>query len=682
MRIRTKLLVTYLSLILIFLGLLAFIFYTRNILLRAESDLLAMYKLKNTWNEMLLSMDSILTNWNDGKSYKTFLINEEKLTREIVSFYESSRKTSQRNNVYNSAVKFHLKGLYNVWQIAKKSLALLKINMENPVFKGEIEKVEKIPGLQNLVSYWTEQAYKTENASPSSIYAVRRVIDAIEFFPIYSTTLNRQFDILINDTNDVYTRIDKLQYIVSIGFLTIFIVVVLLYSVVISRKISKPIIDSIYRLAHFMGRSIKKIEFTHGDELLLLDEEINILISHYTHISEIARRLADGDITKPIEPLTDREIVGSALKEVAEYLHEFVLVSKWIKEGKYGSTIREKTDKDILARNFNIMSKVINEKITTLRNVFDSIQEGVLVLNSDFEVLETNTNFLKMLKLESIDQLREKGVLERFLPDVEDIVYKCQAGKKVNNLSLEMINSRGRKIPVRINASTTPSADHAEDQVMLFIRNESYKMRAKREKERLKAHATLAELKLLRAQINPHFLFNTLNTIAHLVEAEPDNAVETIEKLSDLFRYTLIATKRDFIQISEELNYINQLLDIEKLRYGDRLSVNYDLEEEIMDKKIPPMLLQPIVENAVKYGEDESGVITIGLSIKSKEDEIFFCISDNGNKLVDVGYLNTSNGTGIMNVNQRLRTLYKRELNFKKNIPNGLIVEFSIPMGE
>ncbi|NOY10377.1 MAG: PAS domain-containing protein [Spirochaetes bacterium] len=676
MRIRVKLLSTYLSLILIFLSFLAFTFYIRNVLIRADSNLLAMYKLKNTWNEMLVSMDNILTNWDDGKSYRAFSVKNTKLSKEIIKFY----KYAQNGAVYNNTIKNHLTGLYRVWLMAQESLVRLKENLEDPQFKNEIRKIQKIPGLQNLNHYWMEQFYKTTGVNPSSTYAVKRIIDAIEFFPIYSTTLNRQFDILIHDTNAVYTRINRLQNIVSIAFFTLFIVVVLLYSFIISRRISKPVIDSIYRLAHFMGSSIKKIELTRKDELLLLDEEINTLIAHYTHLSNLTRQLADGDINRPIEPLTDKEVVGLALKEVADYLHEFVTVSRWIQEGKYGSTIHEKTDKDILAKNFNTMSRVINEKITTLRNVFESIEEAVLVLDKNLKHVETNTNFVKLLKLKSIGQLKDNHSLVRYIPDAEDIVFKCLAGKRISNMFSEVINAKGTRIPVRINAETMPEEPGQCRQVMLFIANESYKVRAKREKEKLKAQATLSELKLLRAQINPHFLFNTLNTIAHLVETDPENAVETVEKLSDLFRYTLVATKRDFVQISEEISYIKQLLEIEHLRYGSRLSVSYTLGDGIMKQKVPPMLMQPLIENAVKYGGDEDGRIDLNISINMKKNDIVFRISDRGTGIKDLAGLNAAIGTGISNVNQRIKTLYKRELIFRKNTPKGIIAEFSLPV--
>ncbi len=678
MRIRIKLLITYVSLILLFLVFIAFDFYTRHLLVRADTNLLSMYKLRNIWNEMLVSMDNIITDWDDGKSYEDFLTKRNIVNGEIKKIYVRA----QKGEVYNETVKKHVIGLYKVWMFAQESLIKLNADLSNPLFKVEITKIQKTPGLQNLNHYWMKLFYKSDDASRRRAYVVRRVIDAIEFFPIYSTTLNRQFKILIQDTNNVYSKVEKLQYTVSIIFFTVFIIVVFMYSFIISRKISKPIIDSIYRLAHFMGSSIKKIELTRKDELLLLDEEINTLIEHYTRLSMLTRRLADGDIENPIEPLSEKEVVGNALKEVADYLHEFVRVSKWIKDGKYGSTIREKTDKDILARNFNTMSRVIDEKITTLRNVFESIEEAVLVVDSDINIVETNANFVKLLRIRDIKEIKSGKNIRKYMPDIDAIVLKCLENERISNFFSEMFNSRGKKIPIRINARRMASGNSMKDEVMIFIANESYKVRAKRERERLKAQATLSELKLLRAQINPHFLFNTLNTIAHLVEAEPESAVATVEKLSDLFRYTLVVTKSDFVSISEEINYIKQFLEIEKLRYGERLQVYYLIDNGIDTCKMPPMLLQPLVENAVKYGSDKNGNIEISISITRKNDYLLFKISDKGTNVGEVDELVKVMGTGMSNVNQRLKTLYKEELKFNKNLPQGLIVNFRIPVEE
>ena len=150
MRIRVKLLSTYLSLILIFLSFLAFTFYIRNVLIRADSNLLAMYKLKNTWNEMLVSMDNILTNWDDGKSYRAFSVKNIKLSGEIRKFY----KSAQDGGVYNDTIKKHLTGHCRVWLMAQESLVRLKNNLEDPQFKNEIQKIQKIPGLQNLNHYF------------------------------------------------------------------------------------------------------------------------------------------------------------------------------------------------------------------------------------------------------------------------------------------------------------------------------------------------------------------------------------------------------------------------------------------------------------------------------------------------------------------------------------------------
>jgi two-component system, LytTR family, sensor kinase len=206
-----------------------------------------------------------------------------------------------------------------------------------------------------------------------------------------------------------------------------------------------------------------------------------------------------------------------------------------------------------------------------------------------------------------------------------------------------------------------------------------------REKE-LKILAGKAELRALRAQINPHFLFNALNTIASLIERDPARAEETVEMLADVFRYTLARSGSDFIPLSDELEFINAYLEIEKARFGRKLVVEMRIEPETQVIRIPSMLLQPLVENAVKHGiapKLEGGKITI--SSTCDNGVLRLELADTG-----VGFDSQSaerlhnGGVGVRNVRDRLKSIYGGEdcLQIDSKPERGTRITITIPLKE
>jgi LytS/YehU family sensor histidine kinase len=217
---------------------------------------------------------------------------------------------------------------------------------------------------------------------------------------------------------------------------------------------------------------------------------------------------------------------------------------------------------------------------------------------------------------------------------------------------------------------------------MFLISNESWRARSQRAQERLRAQANLAELKALRSQINPHFLFNTLNTIAYLVDTKPDDAIRTIEILARMFRYTLEVSDADAGSLKKELQHIEMYLHIEKLRFTERLHVDMQVDAHLLDFRVPTMLLQPLVENAVHYGADEAGVIRISIRGYKDDGYMRIRIADQGAKDIEIGTLISRPGTGIRNVDQRLKTLFGESLQFSRNIPQGVVAEVRIPFAQ
>ncbi|MDJ0645275.1 MAG: histidine kinase [Flavobacteriaceae bacterium] len=194
----------------------------------------------------------------------------------------------------------------------------------------------------------------------------------------------------------------------------------------------------------------------------------------------------------------------------------------------------------------------------------------------------------------------------------------------------------------------------------------------------LRTAALKSELSALKAQLNPHFLYNIFNTISASVPAKNEKTRHLIAELSDLFRYQLKASQVDKVTLREELEFVKKYLDLEKERFKERLRINIDVDSEILDEKVPPMLLQPLVENSVKHGLSsliEGGEIAI--IIKKKDGKLTFEITDTGVGIKDKSQV-FEQGIGLTNTRLRLEKMYQSTLHITDNKPQGLKIRFAI----
>jgi len=167
--------------------------------------------------------------------------------------------------------------------------------------------------------------------------------------------------------------------------------------------------------------------------------------------------------------------------------------------------------------------------------------------------------------------------------------------------------------------------------------------------------AAEASLRALQAQIEPHFLFNTLANVTGLIHTQPDKAKQMLEQFIAYLRATLAATREHETTISADFEAMKTFLSILQIRMGDRLKVRFDLPDNLRDISVPPMLLQPLVENAIKHGLEpkiEGG--EVALSAKRMGNKIAITVADTG-----LGFQNSiSNGIGLKNVRERVKQLY------------------------
>ena len=166
----------------------------------------------------------------------------------------------------------------------------------------------------------------------------------------------------------------------------------------------------------------------------------------------------------------------------------------------------------------------------------------------------------------------------------------------------------------------------------------------------LEASKNEIELKNLRSQLNPHFLFNSLNSIRALIELDPPKAKEAVTKLSGLLRRSLIMGKENLVRLDEELEMVSNYLELEKIRFEERLAVNWETEKSMSAFMVPPFILQMLVENAIKHGISnliDGGEITI--RTERSEGDVFITVINSGS----LGN-NADTGIGIQNTRRRL----------------------------
>jgi hypothetical protein len=186
-----------------------------------------------------------------------------------------------------------------------------------------------------------------------------------------------------------------------------------------------------------------------------------------------------------------------------------------------------------------------------------------------------------------------------------------------------------------------------------------------------------AQLRSLRSQLNPHFLFNCLNSLRHLIVSNPDRAVTMVTGLAELLRYSLASDRVDMVSLGEELQVVDEYLELERVRFEERLRIERAIEPAALGTRIPPMLIQGLVDNAIKHGIAElprGGVVQIGARVHNSHVEI---------RVANTGRLTPTaarEGYGLKNASERLRLLYNGAASLTVNDVDGMTVaELKVP---
>ena len=191
-----------------------------------------------------------------------------------------------------------------------------------------------------------------------------------------------------------------------------------------------------------------------------------------------------------------------------------------------------------------------------------------------------------------------------------------------------------------------------------------------------------ARLNVLRTQLQPHFLFNALNTVSALVEDDPKTARLMIERLGDLLRLSLDHVDRQEIRLDQELAFVDKYLQLQAMRFEDRLDVSMNVDPAVSEALVPPFILQPLVENAVRHGAARSAHGTISVDAWRSNGAVRLAVRDNGPGLPAGWAQEPREGIGIANTRERLRHLYgdaNQTMEITAEPAGGVRVDLSIP---
>ena len=192
--------------------------------------------------------------------------------------------------------------------------------------------------------------------------------------------------------------------------------------------------------------------------------------------------------------------------------------------------------------------------------------------------------------------------------------------------------------------------------------------------EEAKNLAREAKLEMLSYQLNPHFLFNALNTIMALIDHDKEEAREIITDLSDYLRYSLNNSKKKEVSLEEEYISVLDYLKIQKKRFREKIEIKTELDENIKKIKVPVFIIHPLVENAVKHGTETcKGVLKISLTIKEVEDSIVVEVKNSGKIIKNSENSDNGTGTGLSNAIKRISLLYGKGYGVELSEENGIV---------
>lgn len=269
--------------------------------------------------------------------------------------------------------------------------------------------------------------------------------------------------------------------------------------------------------------------------------------------------------------------------------------------------------------------------------------------------------------------------IEKVLPNllvaviISSIILSLMVMAGVSLFELSTTKSLRLEFSTRLLASTLDHGLFLVPWVLIYYSYHYVEKSRRQQVSTLKLESLVKELELktIKAHINPHFIFNALNSIRALIDENPGRARDAITELSNILRSSMQAEKLETVSFEKELNIVKDYLALEYIRFEDRLKVEYEIDEDTLDQPVPPMMLQTLVENAIKHGISKQmtgGMVKIRSDFKGPHHELV---------IQNTGHLNGSvngDGFGLISTRNRLQLLFGEKANFEiKEIGHNLV---------
>jgi two-component system sensor histidine kinase AlgZ len=219
--------------------------------------------------------------------------------------------------------------------------------------------------------------------------------------------------------------------------------------------------------------------------------------------------------------------------------------------------------------------------------------------------------------------------------------------------------------------------------LLVYDRLRAHAQQSQRREEQARLAAAQAELRALQARTNPHFLFNSLNSVAGLIQEDPERAEQMLEKLSAVFRYALEGSRRQTVPLRAEIDAVTTYLGVEAIRFGDRLVIEVDVDPDprVQELLVPPLLLQPLVENAILHGiAPRRDRVAVSLKVGRRQDSVVITVEDDGAGVDPAAP--AGSGSALRELHERLRLLYgpAANLDHGPREPRGYRAEVVLPL--
>jgi PAS domain S-box-containing protein len=372
-------------------------------------------------------------------------------------------------------------------------------------------------------------------------------------------------------------------------------------------------------------------------------------------------------------------------------LGQCVDLARELEAGRLNRRVKVKGTDEVarLGRGLNAMAQSLEESHTALeeaerqyRGIFENAVEGIFVMDPDGLLLNVNPAFAQLLGYDRPSEVMGSRIVDHCQGNAGVLLLEeLQRSGGVRDMELVFARRDGTERTGLIHARADRDAGGRPIRIQGLLSDITEKKEVEEERHRAQEaqrRFVEAQLETLRYQINPHFLFNVLNSLDALSRTDPDRIAELVRQLSRYLRSTLSPRESGLVPLADEMSVIESYLKLEKVRFEEDLAVSIAMEEEIGDAMVPELLIQPLVENAIKHGMKTSSIpLRVDIRCAAAGEMVRIEVSNTG-KWISRG---AEGGVGLENIRTRLGLTYGDRSSLQIGEGDGrVVVAVEIPL--